>query len=109
MGSATAAGLPLFAQAIPPQAAPFAGVVADRFAPGRLLSAGWLTQTVLAGLLALSLPPPGALLAAVFVVALLDTPLWGIHLTRLSSSHDDTSRERALPEIDGRVPCLVRH
>jgi len=34
-GSATAVGLLLFAQAIPPLAAPFAGVVADRFAPGR--------------------------------------------------------------------------
>ena len=75
MGSATAVGLLLYAQAIPPLAAPFAGVVADRFAPGRLLSAGWLTQAVLAGLLALSLPPLGALLAAVFVLALIDTPL----------------------------------
>ena len=74
-GSATAAGLLLFAQAIPPLAAPFAGVVADRFAPGRLLSAGQLTQTVLAGLLALSLPPLGALLAAVFVLALINTRL----------------------------------
>ena len=75
MGSATAVGLLLYAQAIPPLAAPFAGVVADRFAPGRLLSASWLTQAVLAGLLALSLPPLGALLAAVFVLALIDTPL----------------------------------
>jgi len=73
MGSATAVGLLLFAQAIPPLAAPFAGVVADRFAPGRLLSAGWLTQAVLAGLLAL--PPLGAMLAAVFVLALINTPL----------------------------------
>jgi MFS family permease len=74
-GSATAVGLLLFAQAIPPLAAPFAGVVADRVAPGRLLGAGWLAQAVLAGLLALSLPPLGALLAVVFVLALLDTPL----------------------------------
>ena len=75
MGSATAVGLLLFAEAIPPLAAPFAGVVADRFVPGCLLSAGWLAQAVLAGLLALSLPPLGALLAAVFVLALINTPL----------------------------------
>jgi MFS family permease len=74
-GSATAVGLLLFAQAIPPLAAPFAGVVADRFPPGRLLSAGWLIQAVLAGLLALLLPPLGALLAVVLVLALVDTPL----------------------------------
>ncbi len=60
MGSATAVGLLLFAEAIPPLAAPFAGVVADRFVPGCLLSAGWLAQAVLAGLLVLSLPPLGA-------------------------------------------------
>jgi MFS family permease len=74
-GSATAVGLLLFAQAIPPLAAPFAGVVADRFAPGRLLAVGWLAQAVLTGLLALLLPPLGALLAVVFVLALIDTPL----------------------------------
>jgi len=74
-GRATAVGLLLFAQAIPPLASPFAGVVADRFAPGRLLAVGWLTQAVLAGLLALLLPPLGALLAVVFVLALVDTPL----------------------------------
>jgi MFS family permease len=74
-GSATAVGLLLFAQAIPPLAAPLAGVIADRFAPGRLLSAGWLAQAGLAGLLALLLPPLGALLAAVFVLTLADTPL----------------------------------
>ena len=51
-GSATAVGLLLFAQAIPPLAAPFAGVVADRFPPGRLLGAGWLAQAILAGLVA---------------------------------------------------------
>jgi len=73
--SATAVGLLLLAQAIPPLAAPFAGVVADRFAPGRLLAVGWLAQAVLAGLLALLLPPLGALLAVVFVLALVDTPL----------------------------------
>ena len=74
-GSATAVGLLLFAQAIPPLAAPLAGVIADRFAPGRLLAVGWLAQAVLAGLLALLLPPLGALLAVVFVLALVDTPL----------------------------------
>ncbi len=74
-GSATAVGLLLFAQAIPPLAAPLAGVIADRFQPARLLSAGWLAQAVLAGLLALLLPPLGALLAVVFVLALADTPL----------------------------------
>jgi MFS family permease len=74
-GSATAIGLLLFAQAIPPLAAPFAGVIADRFQPGRLLSVGWLAHAVLAGLLALLLPPLGALLALVFLLALVDTPL----------------------------------
>jgi len=74
-GSATAVGLLLFMQAIPPLAAPVAGVIADRFKPGRLLSLGWLTQAVLAGLLALVLPPLGSLLAVVFVLALVDTPL----------------------------------
>src|SRR5215468_7397646 len=47
-GSATAVGLLLFAQAIPPLAAPLAGVIADRFSPGRLLAVGWLAQAVLA-------------------------------------------------------------
>ena len=74
-GSATAVGLLLFAQAIPPLTAPWAGVIADRFPPARLLSAGWLVQAVLAGLLALLLPPLGALLAVVFVLALAGTPL----------------------------------
>lgn len=74
-GSATAVGLLLFAQAIPPLAAPFAGRVADRFAPGCLLAIVWLAQAVLAGILALLLPPLGALLAVVFVLALVDTPL----------------------------------
>jgi len=74
-GSATAVGLLLFAQAIPPLAAPLAGVVVDRFSPGRLLAFGWLVQAVLAGFLALLLPPLGALLAVVFVLALVDTPL----------------------------------
>jgi MFS family permease len=59
-GSATAVGLLLFAQAIPPLAAPLAGVIADRFNPGRLLAVGWLTQAILAGLVALLLPPLGA-------------------------------------------------
>ena len=63
-GSATAVGLLLFAQAIPPLAAPLAGVIADRFPPGRLLSIGWLAQAVLAGLLALLLPPEELLLQA---------------------------------------------
>jgi len=35
--------------------------------------------------------------------------LWGIHLTGLDSSDDGTGRGRALPEIDRRVPFLVRH
>lgn len=74
-GSATAVGLLLFAQAIPPLAAPLAGVIADRFSPARLLATGWLAQAVLTGLLALLLPPLGALLAVVFVLALVDTPL----------------------------------
>jgi MFS family permease len=74
-GSATAVGLLLFAQAIPPLAAPLAGVIADRFSPGRLLAVGWLIQAVLAGLVALLLPPLGALLVVVFFLALVDTPL----------------------------------
>src|SRR5712691_5112516 len=74
-GSATAVGLLLFAQAAPPLLAPFAGVIADRFQPGRLLIAGWLAQAVLAALLALLLPPLGALLVVVFALALVDTPL----------------------------------
>ena len=74
-GSATAVGLLLFAQAIPPLAAPLAGVIADRFSPGRLLGVGWLIQAVLAGLVALLLPPLGALLVVVFLLALVDTPL----------------------------------
>ena len=74
-GSATAVGLLLFAQAIPPLAAPLAGVIADRFSPGRLLAVGWLVQAVLAGLVALLLPPLGALLVVIFFLALVDTPL----------------------------------
>ena len=74
-GSATAVGLLLFAQAIPPLAAPLAGVIADRFSPGRLLAVGWLAQAALAGLVALLLPPLGALLVVVFALALVDTPL----------------------------------
>ena len=74
-GSATAVGLLLFAQSIPPLAAPLAGVIADRFSPGRLLAVGWLAQAVLAGLVALLLPPLPALLVLVFVLALVDTPL----------------------------------
>src|SRR6516225_6680294 len=74
-GSATAVGLLLFAQSIPPLAAPLAGVIADRFSPGRLLAVGWLAQAVLAGLLAPLLPPLGALLVVAFVMALVDTPL----------------------------------
>jgi MFS family permease len=74
-GSATAVGLLLFAQAVPPLLAPLAGVIADRFQPRRLLIAGWLAQAVLAGLLALLSPPLGALLVVVFALALVDTPL----------------------------------
>jgi MFS family permease len=74
-GSATAVGLLLFARAIPPLAAPVAGAVADRLRPARLLAAGWLAQAALAGLLALLLPPLGWLLAVVFALALIDTPL----------------------------------
>jgi len=74
-GSATAVGLLLFAQAIPPLAAPVAGAVADRLRPGRLLASGWLAQAALAGLLALLLPPLGPLLAVIFALAFIDTPL----------------------------------
>jgi MFS family permease len=64
-GSATAVGLLLFAQAVPPLLAPFAGVIADRFQPRHLLVAGWLVQAVIAALLALQLSPPRALLVVV--------------------------------------------
>jgi len=74
-GSAAAVGLLLFAQAIPPLAAPLACVIADRFSPGRLLAVGWLAQSLLTGLLALLLPPLGPLLVVVFVLALVGTPL----------------------------------
>ena len=74
-GSATAVGLLLFVEAIPPLAAPLAGVIADRFQPGRVLSVGWLAQAALAGLLALLLPPLGVLLAVVFLLALVGTPV----------------------------------
>jgi MFS family permease len=75
-GSATAVGLLLFAQAVPPLLAPFAGVIADRFQPRHLLVAGWPVQAVLAALLALMLAPPlGALLTVVFVLVLADVPL----------------------------------
>jgi MFS family permease len=73
--SATAVGFLLFAQAVPPLLAPFAGVIADRFQPRRLLIVGWLAQAVLAALLALLLPPLGALLVVVFALALVDMPL----------------------------------
>ena len=45
-GSATAVGLLLFAQAVPPLLAPFAGVIADRFQPRHLLSPGVLSGVV---------------------------------------------------------------
>src|SRR2546425_1164752 len=75
LGPPTAVGLLLFAQAIPPIAAPFAGTIADRLRPARLLGAGLLTQAALAGILALRLPSLGPLLAIVFLLALADTPL----------------------------------
>src|SRR5207302_4094227 len=75
VGTPTAVGLLLFAQAIPPLAAPFAGAIADRLRPTRLLGAGLLAQAVLAGMLALRLPSLGPLLAIVFLLALADTPL----------------------------------
>ena len=75
VGTPTAVGLLLFAQAIPPLAAPFAGAIADRLRPTRLLGAGLLAQAALAGMLALRLPSLGPLLAIVFLLALADTPL----------------------------------
>jgi hypothetical protein len=48
-GRATAVGLLLLVQAIPPLAAPLAGVIADRSPPGRPLSFGWLRTGRLAG------------------------------------------------------------
>ncbi|HEY4938303.1 MAG TPA: MFS transporter, partial [Actinomycetota bacterium] len=75
LGTPTSVGLLLFAQAIPPVAAPFAGAIADRVRPARLLGAGLLVQSVLAGILAIRLPSLGPLLAIVFLLALVDTPL----------------------------------
>ncbi|TMK43643.1 MAG: MFS transporter, partial [Actinobacteria bacterium] len=75
LGTPTAVGLLLFAQAIPPIGAPFAGAIADRLRPARLLGAGLLTQAALTGILALRLPSLGPLLAIVFLLALVDTPL----------------------------------
>ncbi|MEA2587103.1 MAG: hypothetical protein QOH66_30 [Actinomycetota bacterium] len=75
LGTPTSVGLLLFAQAIPPVAAPFAGAIADRVRPARLLGAGLLVQAVVAGFLALRLPSLGPLLAIVFLLALVDTPL----------------------------------
>jgi MFS family permease len=77
LGTPTSVGLLLFVQAIPPVAAPFAGAIADRVRPARLLGAGLLAQAALAGLLALRLPSLGPLLAIVFLLALVDTPLGG--------------------------------
>jgi predicted MFS family arabinose efflux permease len=74
LGTPTAVGLLLFAQAVPPIAAPFAGAIADRLRPARLLGAGLLAQAALAGILALRLPSLGPLLAIVFLLALVDTP-----------------------------------
>jgi LuxR family maltose regulon positive regulatory protein len=47
--------------------------------------------------------------AALPAQLMLGSALWGIHLTGLDSAHDGTSRGRTLPEIDRRVPFLVRH
>lgn len=60
---------------MPRVAAPFAGAIADRLRPARLLAGGLLAQAALAGSLALRLPSLGPLLAIVFLLALVDTPL----------------------------------
>src|SRR5947208_15214270 len=65
-GSATAVGLLLFAQAIPPLAAPLAGGIADRFSPGRPPAGGRLLQAVLAGRGGLLVPPRGGLRVVAF-------------------------------------------
>src|SRR5207245_9545505 len=75
VGTPTAVGLLLFAQAIPHIAAPFPGAIADRLRTAQLLGAGLLAQAALAAILALRLPSPGPLLAIVFLLALADTPL----------------------------------
>ena len=74
-GTATAVGLMLFVQAIPPLAAPLAGVVADRVRPRVLLAGAALLLAGVTGLLALWLPSTGPLLALVFLLALVDTLL----------------------------------
>ena len=74
-GTATAVGLMLFVQAIPPLAAPLAGVVADRVRPRVLLAGTAVVQAVGTAVLALWLPSTGPLLALVFLLALVDTPL----------------------------------
>ena len=74
-GTATAVGLMLFVQAIPPLAAPLAGVVADRVRPRVLLAGAALLQAGGTGVLALWLPSMAPLLALVFLLSLVDTPL----------------------------------
>jgi ENTS family enterobactin (siderophore) exporter len=74
-GTATAVGLMLFVQAIPPLAAPLAGVVADRVRPRVLLAGAALVQAGVAATLALWLPSMGPLLGLVLLLALVDTPL----------------------------------
>ena len=74
-GTATAVGLMLSVQAIPPLAAPLAGVVADRVRPRVLLAGAALLQAVGSGVLAVWLPSMAPLLVLVFLLALVDTPL----------------------------------
>jgi MFS family permease len=75
-GTASSVGLLLFAQAVPPLAAPIAGAIADRVRPSRLIVAGVLVQAALvAGLAVAGVPALGPLLAVVVVLALVDAPI----------------------------------
>src|SRR5436190_9025824 len=74
-GTGTAVGLLLFAQAVPPLASPVTGTIADRIRPDRLVPIGFAIQGVLAAVLAVHLPDLVPLLAVVFLLALVDTPL----------------------------------
>jgi MFS family permease len=74
-GTATAVGLLLFAQALPPLAAPVAGTLADRVDAARLVVVCSLLQAAIVGLLALGPPSRGPLLALVVALAAVEGPL----------------------------------
>jgi MFS family permease len=74
-GTATAVALLLFVEAVPPIAAPVAGVIADRVAPRRLLATGLAAQAAVVAVVALWLPALAPLLVLLFLLATVATPL----------------------------------